>query len=328
MGFVLSLGDMSAEALRAAGHAEARGVHDEFSFGPLGDLCEPAAFFEARARYWAEILIGLPCGVQSDEAETLADARKHLAEDAALLEEAFSSGGPVEVWATESLQELMFLACCASLARPGAALSLRRPGPGETALGSGLGSFPPETLRDAAPPHLLSGEEIEGLRRFWAALTAPTPEPLRAFAAAPPASPTGLGAAAAARLARLPHPITGLDSVETRMLTQLARLGPQPCTVARIIGEALRAGRGAPDNTGDLSMHDALRRLAEPRAPHPLVILTGDGTMRGTEVVLTPFGRDVLAGRADRVSANGWRTELGGLSIDAPPGGGVPRAPA
>ncbi|MEO0681239.1 MAG: DUF1835 domain-containing protein [Pseudomonadota bacterium] len=318
MAHVIVLGDGGAAALAAAGHGAPRAHRDELSFGPLPDLTSEA-FAPARARYWSEVL---------------GDAAAHhpvhdglLEGDVALRAEVFGAAETVQVWASESLQDCMFLAACASLARPGARLTLRRPGPGPRPPVAGIGGVAPEQLRAPAPPHPLSEAEVRGLRRFWAALTAPSVDLLRAFAAAPPPSPSGLGAAAAARLARLPHPVTGLTSVEAGLLTQIAELGSSPPSVARVIGGAMAAGAARPDRCGDLSFHHALRELADPALPRPLAALEGDGSMRGSTVRLTDFGAEALAGRADRVATNGWRIELGGLSLRAPPGADVPRAP-
>lgn len=192
-----------------------------------------------------------------------------------------------------------------------------------------MGALSAAQLRDAPAGHPLGAAERDGLARFWAALIAPDPAPLRDFAAAPPAAPRGLGRAAVARLARLPHPVTGLDSLETRLLNELVGLGGGggPVRAGQVIGAALRAGAAGPDLTGDLALLDSLHGLAAPAARVPLVALSGDGTMGGTEVSLTGAGARVHAGAADRVALNGWRSNLGGLRIDAPPGGEVPRAP-
>ncbi|MEM6742784.1 MAG: hypothetical protein AAF676_03475, partial [Pseudomonadota bacterium] len=190
---------------------------------------------------------------------------------------------------------------------------------------SGLAAQPPQRLRRPAPAVRLPASAVEDLRRFWHALVAPDIAPLRAFASAPPASPSGLAGAARARLKRLPDPATGLDAVEARVIAPLSA-APRP--VAPALGAALADGAEGPDLVGDLSLFAALRALADPVLPRPLVALTGDGTIRGSAAGLTPFGQAVRAGRADRVAANGWRARLGGLVVDAGPGRDVPRAPA
>ncbi|MEM1315673.1 MAG: DUF1835 domain-containing protein [Pseudomonadota bacterium] len=324
MTFSLALGDGAAEALAAAGHAGVRAFRDELSMGPLGDLADPDAFARRRAIYWASVLEGRPwAGLPG--AEPPPDPEAALRADLDLLAEAFASGGPVDVWAGESLQDLMFLACCAAFGGPAARLRLRRPGAGEAPLSGGLAALPPARLRDAAEPHPLSSDELAGLRRFWSALTAPNAEALPALLDHDLGPPSGLAAALRARLARLPDRISGLESIEARVLSPLSA-DPRP--VARVIGEVLAAGAAGPDLVGDLSLFHALRTLADPSLPRPLVALSGDGTIRGSEAAFTPFGAEVRAGRADRVATNGWRQSLGGLEVDAAPGEPVPRAPA
>ncbi|MEM8797093.1 MAG: DUF1835 domain-containing protein [Pseudomonadota bacterium] len=323
----LSLGDGAADALRAAGHANVRPIHDEFSFGPLGDLSKPEAFTDMRARYWAGVLAKAPYEKRDKGKEFLSETREFLAKDMTLLDEAFSSSGALEVWASESLQDMIFLALCATLVMPETTLILRRPGSGARPPASGIGGFSLDQLKQSAEPHALDNNALDNLRRFWHAVTAKNLEALLAFQAETRDDPSGLEKAASARLARLPHQDTGLDSVETRILSQLSRGSQHPQNVARLIGETLGANADGPDLIGDLSFYHALRRLGDLRLPSPLVTLTGDGPLRGTDIVLTPFGEEVIAGRADRIAANGWRIELGGISFDVPPGGDVPRSP-
>ncbi|MEM8837905.1 MAG: DUF1835 domain-containing protein [Pseudomonadota bacterium] len=304
-----------------------RPIHDEFSFGPLGDLSKPEAFTDMRARYWAGVLAEAPYEKRDTGKEFLSETRAFLAKDMALLDEAFSSDEPIEIWASESLQDMIFLALCATLTKPETPLILRRPGIGSRPPASGIGGFSQDQLKRPAEPHVLENDALDNLRRFWHAVTAKNLEALRAFRAEAPDDPSGLAKAASARLARLPHPYTGLDSVETRILTQLGRGSQKSQSVARLIGKTLGANADGPDLIGDLSLYFALRRLGDLRLPSPLVTLTGDGTMRGTDVALTSYGEEVLAGRADRIAANGWRLELGGISFDVPPGGEAPRAP-
>lgn len=269
----LTLGDASAAALKAAGHQQVRALHDELSFGPLGDISQIDAFVEARHRYWTGVLDRLNI--------RLPDVDRYQADDKAFFNDAFAGDDPVAVWAGESLQELMFLACLATLNRHNMPMILRRAGGGAPA--AGLAARPLNYLRAPAPDHALARDEIDGLRQFWQAVSAAEARQLEAFAANPPASPSGLGAAAKARLARLPNPQTGLTSVEQRVLDQCTG---QPRIVAQVIGDALDAGKNGPDNVGDISMFDALMGLAAPRASRPLVAIGGDGTMRGSSVKL------------------------------------------
>lgn len=64
---------------------------------------------------------------------------------------------------------------------------------------------------------------------------------------------------------------------------------------------------------GDSSFLNCLRGLAAP--PMPLIRLEGGGSIRGHRVSLTATGRDVLAGREDRVRLQGIDRWLGGVHL-------------
>ena len=77
---------------------------------------------------------------------------------------------------------------------------------------------------------------------------------------------------------------------------------------------------------GDVSLFHALNKLAAPHSLVPLINLTGDGSICGSQVRLTPIGAEVLAGHLDRVALNGWSMTLGGIHVHVDPGGEVPRS--
>ena len=59
------------------------------------------------------------------------------------------------------------------------------------------------------------------------------------------------------------------------------------------------------DLVGDWYLFGRLLRMGDERLPKPLLVLSGDRReVRGTEVVLTPFGEAVLDGAAAYHSAN------------------------
>ncbi|MEM6743589.1 MAG: DUF1835 domain-containing protein, partial [Pseudomonadota bacterium] len=146
MAFALALGDGAADALRASGHSAVRAFRDELSVGPLSDTRDLDAFAKRRAEHWREVLAGAPWRGGRDPAPP-ADPLAALRADLRLLEDAAASGEPVEIWAGESLQDLMFLACFAAIAGPAAQIALRRPGGGAAPLSSGLAAQPPQSLR-------------------------------------------------------------------------------------------------------------------------------------------------------------------------------------
>ena len=218
---ILALGGCAAAALTAAGHGPVHPIHDEFSLGPLCDVADQAMFWQGRSRYWGEVLGIAATGPVHEKLEA----------DAKLLKTVFGSGAPVEIWASDSLQDLIFAAHCLAWAVPETPVTLRRPTAGSAAPIYGVGAFPPQKLGPNAPSQVLSAADVAAFSRFWQALIAPTPDLLRRFhAAALPRWPQ-LIRAAEVRLQRLPDPVSGLDSIETRLLEQI-RCGTG-CNLAR-----------------------------------------------------------------------------------------------
>lgn len=74
---------------------------------------------------------------------------------------------------------------------------------------------------------------------------------------------------------------------------------------ARVVGHTMVDTWDDADLMGDLYLFGRMLRLADSRWPVPLLEITGDRTnMRDVQVTLTPFGRDVLEGKASNYPTN------------------------
>lgn len=152
----------------------------------------------------------------------------------------------------------------------------------------------------------------------WDALCHPDPT---ALAALLPRLPDGALRGAIRRLLEeLPASGTGLARSERTALEALAD-GPRPAAEVFRAVQAAEAWR----YLGDASFALVLRRLA--RGPRPLLVMDALGppavsapeaehrTFWRQTVALTEAGRDVLAGRADRVACVGLDRWLGGTHL-------------
>jgi hypothetical protein len=86
------------------------------------------------------------------------------------------------------------------------------------------------------------------------------------------------------------------------LLTEVRSHGPK---AARVIGHTIGDFWDDADLVGDLYLFGRLLRLGDPQLPAPLLEISGDrANMRDVQVALTPFGLDVLEGKASNYPAN------------------------
>ena len=85
-----------------------------------------------------------------------------------------------------------------------------------------------------------------------------------------------------------------------------------PGMPVELVGRTLRGNAEWLDPVGDLVLYGRLRDLGD--AAHPVLAL------RGEDLVLTPFGENVLAGRKNFVEHNGIDAWVAGVHLDAAAG--------
>ncbi len=143
--------------------------------------------------------------------------------------------------------------------------------------------------------------------RAWRAFVEPTPEPLDRLRQADTSALPFLGAALTRFLQEYPWTTDGLSRRERRLL-ELAHDGALPLASA--------FPKFDQDETAfyisDTSLSDTADALA---ATSPPLLIVSDGEGLSRTVSITEAGRDVLAGRRDRISLCGIDRWLGGVHL-------------
>lgn len=169
-----------------------------------------------------------------------------------------------------------------------------------------LGPSPPDQIRALfalrAP---VTDAHLADSRLAWDAFRAPDPRRTQAVLAMDLSALPHLGPALRRHLQQFPSTRDGLSRSERQALEVLAD-GP------RTAGELFVAShhdREDPIFLGDSTFFGYLEDLG------PLLEIGGGPEFRGRPVALTALGRDILAGRADRVRAIGIDRWLGGVHL-------------
>jgi hypothetical protein len=175
-----------------------------------------------------------------------------------------------------------------------------------------LGEQQPATLSALFPTRTaVTGEQLSTARRAWNAFTNPDPRPLEAgdWTALP-----HLVAAFHRWLEEFPSTHNGLGRSRNQILQLLAGRPLTPVDLFVWNGDLEHGAH----YVGDWSFFSYLRELSS--APSP-ALLHEDGqtfiprrSLR-TPLVLTPFGRDLLAGQADWIRTHGIDRWLGGVRL-------------
>lgn len=307
---IITNGDSAADLLAAAGlSGRMLPWRDVLHEGPLVRTDGHEALSDIRASYLSE-RFGLP----------YADVRADLvARDAVL--RAHTLFDRVMIWVEHDLyDQLQLLQVLAFFAEDG-----RTEGIVLVQANDFLGSQRPETILRFAdqsvpvtPALLKLGAEA------WSALLEPTPAPVTAMIATLGRGLPYLAQALTRFLAELPAPASGLSRTERTILSSVAARRITPRALFGTVVESEEAAF-----MGDWSLYRTLDDMAF--AAQPLIAgIPGPFPCRGDPAAadaylasvlsLTPLGRDVLAGSADAVGANGierwWAgTHLSGRDV-------------
>jgi uncharacterized protein DUF1835 len=166
----------------------------------------------------------------------------------------------------------------------------------------GLGILDAAGLRAHPDAVQLSDEQLQHYRDAWTALTSPEPGPIDQFADTHPGANRWLKRAMHLLLRRFPDRKTGLSYWDQVLLSHTVT---RPRKAARIVGESIGDQARTGDPVGDFYLFGRLLKLGAASLAKPLIEILGAGTqMRSTEIQLTPFGLDVLEGRASSYPAN------------------------
>lgn len=148
--------------------------------------------------------------------------------------------------------------------------------------------------------------------KTWAALRAPTPEPLEALCKSDLRVLPFLKAALQRQLQELPWTNDGLSLTERNALAALAK-GPR--SAAEVYAEA-QAKRDPQPFMGDLFFWSVLRDLLEaPRPPIAVSAATRRTAWHKRVLSLTPEGRALLAGKLDWQTTGPLERWVGGVAV-------------
>jgi hypothetical protein len=182
---------------------------------------------------------------------------------------------------------------------------------------TGLGQLTPAQLASLWPKRKrISRRQLALGSRAWAALRAPTPEPLEALLKSNLRDLPFLKAALQRHLQELPWTTDGLSLTERGVLAALAK-GPR--TAGQLFADAQK--RDPLPFMGDLFFWSVVRDLIE--APRPLVAVspaTRRAAWHRRVLRLTPAGRALLGGKLDWQAERPLTRWVGGI----PTGPGAP----
>jgi hypothetical protein len=280
-------------------------LHD----GPAPRL-DGDAWYDARARH---------LGSDTEGPYVPGEVRAELAESDQAIARALARGDDLVLWFEHDLFDQLLLIRTLDLIgranRPGAGQTVslicidRFPGVERFI---GLGQLDPEQLASLWPyRQAVTAEQFAVASEAWDAFRRPEPGRLVEITDDVDALPF-LGDALRRFLAEYPSVHNGLTRTEELALTALSR---GSCDPARLF--AATQNEEPRPFMGDLTFFAILRALGA--APVPLVSIDPaprDWDLRGHTVAITDAGRDVLAGRRDRVALNGIDLWRGGVHLD------------
>jgi hypothetical protein len=269
---------------------------DVLSCGPTPRRDAIDAWRVLRRKYWAD----LAPAVFEDSQTWPNDVLENVA--------SIGDADRVVIWAATGLTEQLFIASCCNLVSTANApldrveLVQFEYLPNRRARIIGLGELDEVQIRNHPKAVLLTQDAFAHYIAAWDALTSPDPRAIECFAENHPSASEWLKDAMCLMLRRFPDVSSGLVHADFRLLAHVREHGPR---AVRVIGHMLAEGSDDADPVGDYYLFGRLLRMGDANLPMPLLKITGDASsMRTAEVDITPFGLDVLEGRASNVLAN------------------------
>jgi hypothetical protein len=274
------------------------------SCGPTPRCASLEEWSRVRHEYWHHLV--------PDDGHGHVHSPDHLIDHAARLRDAER----VTLWAATGVSEQLFIAGVVQLAEK-AALDPARLWMVLFDSVPGVGALDEEKFRAHPEPRQFSEASRRGYLAAWDALTAPDPEAMPGFCDAHPGADPHLKRALQLMLRRHPDRKSGLPFWDLQLLREVQDHGPR---AIRIIGHALGIAWHDGDLVGDSYLFGRLLKLADANLPRPLVSASGDiADMSTTEFEFTPFGRDVLEGRASSYPTNPIDEWVGGVHVTSLP---------
>lgn len=305
-GIHIILGDSAAGSFKQAFDAADRLLIDRdwLSAGPTPPRTNLAEWQRARQDFWFG---DHPDGLE--ELSSFANLNDNIAR--------LVSAGQINLWTSTSVTEQLFIVStlqllefCGGDAQRVRVITFDRTRTGGTIRAAG--EINPEQFQDFPEPQRLSPQELDDYRAAWSALSSPEPSGIDGFANRRPNANAHLKRAIEFMKRRYPSRASGLSHFDMRLL-RAVRTNPN---AARVIGRVLVEDSEDGDFVGDSWLFDRMYRMHD--LPTPLLTLTPrDAPMRETQVTLTPFGLDVLEGRASSYPTNPIDDWVGGVRLSS-----------
>jgi hypothetical protein len=186
----------------------------------------------------------------------------------------------------------------------------------------GTGELNEQHMSGHPEPAVVSAAAFQDYRAAWTALTSPDPALVERFSESHPNANEWLKRAMQLLLRRYPDMPSGVPWWDFTLLTGVRSHGPK---AARVIGHTIGDFWDDADLVGDHYLFGRLLRLGDPQLPAPLLEISGDrANMRDVQVALTPFGLDVLEGRASNYPTNPIDDWAAGVKLSSADGVLVP----
>jgi hypothetical protein len=286
---------------------------DVLCCGPTARRDDLGSWCEMRRAFWSSVAPGSGLEPNSSDFGLVAHSQR------------LRTAEQITIWAATSLSEQLFIVHAIHRAEEWGVdpaticlvqFETRRD---RAALVLGTGELNEQHMSEYPAPTAISATALRDYRGAWDALTSPDPALIERFSENHPSANEWLKRAMRLLLRRFPDKRSGVPWWDFALLTNVQSHGPK---AARVIGHTMVDTWDDADLVGDLYLFGRILRLADSRLPVPLLETTGDRThMRDVHVALTPFGRDVLEGKASNYPTNPIDDWASGVKLSSAVGG-------
>ena len=308
------LGDSAAGIFRRVFHPADRLVidRDVLSCGPTPRCDDLGAWCEIRRAFWSSVAPG--SGPEPEAADF------GLVRESERLQKAEQ----VTIWAATGLSEQLFIAHLIHRAEVlGIDATKLRLVQFETlrnraARVLGTGELNEQNMSEHPEPATISAGSLKDYRAAWTALTSPDPTTIERFSESHVSASEWLKRAMSLLLRRFPDKRSGLPWWDFALLSEVRSHGPR---ATRVIAYTMGNFIDDADLVGDVYLFGRLLGLGDQELPSPLLEISGDrAKMREVQVTLTPFGLDVLEGKASNYPINPIEDWAAGVKLSSAEG--------
>lgn len=282
---------------------------DVLSCGPTPPRDDLDAWRRLRVKFWTDLVPGVFENYETSPNDVLENARK------------LGDADRITIWAATGLSEQLFIASACNLIAT-ANVPLDRVElvqfeclPNRRARVIGMGELNETQMRNHPGAIRLDRNAFANFLALWDALTSPDPRTIEDFAVKNASASYWSKDAMRLMLRRFPDVSSGLAHWDFRLLAHVRKHGP---SAVRVIAHIMTENWDDADPVGDYYLFGRLLRMGAETVPTPLVKITGNASnMRTTGVELTPFGLDVLEGRASNFPANPIEEWAAGVQLSS-----------